>query len=211
MAPRRTWHTACHSCYLRMNAIDGGDWDSVSSVAVYVVLGLFKNAESRGRDDESCGPPAGAVERGGPFQPHGKNRKPKESGRRAPGLLEGQGHLGCFQQLCRLGRTTRYDVSRNVRRFHSSHFRVNARKCAGNKRSSLRSWVRYEKMNTCVSVPFDEDDKDKSVWFLDHDYLENMYGMFKKVNGKEGMEFRANACRFLLGARILIAISYVDS
>lgn len=35
-----------------------------------------------------------------------------------------------------------------------------------------------------VSVPFDEDDKDKTVWFLDHDYLENMYAMFKKVNGK---------------------------
>ena len=34
------------------------------------------------------------------------------------------------------------------------------------------------------SVPFDEDDKDDSVWFLDHDYLENMYGMFKKVNGE---------------------------
>lgn len=33
-------------------------------------------------------------------------------------------------------------------------------------------------------VPFDEDDKDDSVWFLDHDYLENMYGMFKKVNGR---------------------------
>lgn len=33
-------------------------------------------------------------------------------------------------------------------------------------------------------MPFDEDDKDRSVWFLDHDYLENMYGMFKKVNGK---------------------------
>ena len=33
-------------------------------------------------------------------------------------------------------------------------------------------------------VPFDEDDKDPTVWFLDHDYLENMYGMFKKVNGK---------------------------
>lgn len=33
-------------------------------------------------------------------------------------------------------------------------------------------------------VPFDEDDRDDSVWFLDHDYLENMYGMFKKVNGK---------------------------
>lgn len=66
-------------------------------------------------------------------------------------------------------------------------------------------------MNACVSVPFDEDDKDKSVWFLDHDYLENMYGMFKKVNGKERMGFRASARRFLLGARILIAISYVDS
>lgn len=36
-----------------------------------------------------------------------------------------------------------------------------------------------------VTVPFDEDDKDKSVWFLDHDYLENMYGMFKKVNARE--------------------------
>ena len=33
-------------------------------------------------------------------------------------------------------------------------------------------------------VPFDEDDKDRSVWFLDHDYLENMYHMFKKVNGE---------------------------
>ena len=34
-------------------------------------------------------------------------------------------------------------------------------------------------------VPFDEDEKDKSVWFLDHDYLENMSHMFKKVNGKD--------------------------
>lgn len=34
-------------------------------------------------------------------------------------------------------------------------------------------------------VPFDEDDRDKSVWFLDHDYLEHMYAMFKKVNSKE--------------------------
>ena len=34
-------------------------------------------------------------------------------------------------------------------------------------------------------MPFDEDDKEKSVWFLDHDYLENMYHMFKKVNSKE--------------------------
>ena len=33
-------------------------------------------------------------------------------------------------------------------------------------------------------MPFDEDTKENDVWFLDHDYLENMYSMFKKVNGK---------------------------
>ena len=27
--------------------------------------------------------------------------------------------------------------------------------------------------------------QDKNVWFLDHDYLETMYGMFKKVNARE--------------------------
>jgi hypothetical protein len=32
-------------------------------------------------------------------------------------------------------------------------------------------------------VPFEEDDKDPSIWFLDHSYLENMFRMFKKVNG----------------------------
>jgi len=40
-------------------------------------------------------------------------------------------------------------------------------------------------VSNSFAVPFDEDDKDKSVWFLDHDYLENMYSMFKKVNAKE--------------------------
>jgi 26S proteasome regulatory subunit N8 len=34
-------------------------------------------------------------------------------------------------------------------------------------------------------VPFDEEEKEKDVWFLDHEYLENMYTMFRKVNGKE--------------------------
>ena len=29
------------------------------------------------------------------------------------------------------------------------------------------------------AIPFDEDDKDKDVWFLDHEYLENMYNMFR--------------------------------
>lgn len=34
-----------------------------------------------------------------------------------------------------------------------------------------------------IAVPFDEDERDKTVWFLDHDYLEQMSSMFKKVNG----------------------------
>ncbi len=33
------------------------------------------------------------------------------------------------------------------------------------------------------AVPFEEDDQDPSIWFLDHSYMENMYRMFKKVNG----------------------------
>jgi JAB1/Mov34/MPN/PAD-1 ubiquitin protease len=33
------------------------------------------------------------------------------------------------------------------------------------------------------TVPFEEDDRDSKIWFLDHSYLEAMYGMFKKVNG----------------------------
>lgn len=35
------------------------------------------------------------------------------------------------------------------------------------------------------AVPFDEDEEDKNVWFLDMDYLETMYGMFFKVAAKE--------------------------
>jgi 26S proteasome regulatory subunit N8 len=35
------------------------------------------------------------------------------------------------------------------------------------------------------TVPFEEDDKDPSVWFLDHNYVESMNDMFKKVNARE--------------------------
>ncbi|KAI9098300.1 maintenance of mitochondrial structure and function-domain-containing protein [Phlyctochytrium arcticum] len=35
------------------------------------------------------------------------------------------------------------------------------------------------------AVPFEEDEKDPSIWFLDHNYHEAMYDMFKKVNAKE--------------------------
>lgn len=34
-------------------------------------------------------------------------------------------------------------------------------------------------------MPFEEDDKDPSVWFLDHNYVESMNEMFKKVNARE--------------------------
>lgn len=35
------------------------------------------------------------------------------------------------------------------------------------------------------AVPFEEDDNDPSIWFLDHSYLEIMCKMFKKVNARE--------------------------
>lgn len=34
------------------------------------------------------------------------------------------------------------------------------------------------------AVPFEEDKRDPSVWFVDHNYLEEMASMFRKVNGK---------------------------
>ena len=33
-------------------------------------------------------------------------------------------------------------------------------------------------------MPFEEDDKDASIWFLDHNYHEAMFDMFKRINGK---------------------------
>ncbi|CAD7705460.1 unnamed protein product [Ostreobium quekettii] len=37
------------------------------------------------------------------------------------------------------------------------------------------------------AVPFEEDAKDPSIWFLDHSYLENIFRMFKKVNAREAV------------------------
>lgn len=34
-------------------------------------------------------------------------------------------------------------------------------------------------------VPFEEDDKNPDVLFLDHDYLQSMFELFRKVNAKE--------------------------
>lgn len=33
------------------------------------------------------------------------------------------------------------------------------------------------------ALPFEEDEKDPSIWYLDHDYLQEMWTMFRKVNG----------------------------
>lgn len=38
---------------------------------------------------------------------------------------------------------------------------------------------------TTSIVPFEEDEKDPSVWFIDHNYIESMNDMFKKVNARE--------------------------
>ncbi|KAJ9471162.1 26S proteasome non-ATPase regulatory subunit 7-like protein B [Diplonema papillatum] len=37
------------------------------------------------------------------------------------------------------------------------------------------------------AIPFEEDPKNQSIWYLDHHYLENMFSMFKKVNTKEAI------------------------
>lgn len=33
------------------------------------------------------------------------------------------------------------------------------------------------------AVPFEEDDRDPTIWFLDHSYLEELFQMFRRVNG----------------------------
>jgi proteasome lid subunit RPN8/RPN11 len=35
------------------------------------------------------------------------------------------------------------------------------------------------------ALPFEEDEKNPEIFFLDHSYLENMYRMFRKVNARE--------------------------
>jgi len=37
------------------------------------------------------------------------------------------------------------------------------------------------------AVPFEEDDQNAAIWFLDHNFHENMWSMFKKVNARENV------------------------
>lgn len=41
------------------------------------------------------------------------------------------------------------------------------------------------RVSNSFAVPFEEDAKDPAVWFLDHAFIENMVGMFRKINAKE--------------------------
>jgi 26S proteasome regulatory subunit N8 len=40
-------------------------------------------------------------------------------------------------------------------------------------------------VTNCYAIPFEEDPKDKKVWFVDHIYNENMFEMHQKINYKE--------------------------
>eukprot|EP01068_Selenidium_serpulae_P014918 Selendium_serpulae@DN6159_c1_g1_i1.p1 len=40
-------------------------------------------------------------------------------------------------------------------------------------------------ITNCFGLPFEEDSKDSTVWFLDHNFHEQMFYMFKKINAKE--------------------------
>lgn len=40
-------------------------------------------------------------------------------------------------------------------------------------------------IDRCLIVPFEEDERDPSVWFLDHNFVESMRDMFKKINARE--------------------------
>ncbi|CAD7939182.1 unnamed protein product [Amoebophrya sp. A120] len=52
---------------------------------------------------------------------------------------------------------------------------------------TLLGEVRDNKMHilTSFAVPFEEEARDPNVWFLDHNYHEQLSGMHKKVNAKE--------------------------
>ena len=40
-------------------------------------------------------------------------------------------------------------------------------------------------ITNCYALPFEEDPKDKKVWYVDHVYSEQMFEMFQKINTRE--------------------------
>lgn len=62
--------------------------------------------------------------------------------------------------------------------------------CTGSE--SLTGWFGLNdrqggvlEVTNSFAVPFEEDEKNPAIFFLDHSYLENMYRMFRKVNARE--------------------------
>ncbi|KAI9834493.1 MAG: proteasome regulatory particle subunit [Phylliscum demangeonii] len=41
------------------------------------------------------------------------------------------------------------------------------------------------RVSNSFAVPFEEDERDPTVWFLDHNFVESMRDMFKKINARE--------------------------
>lgn len=57
------------------------------------------------------------------------------------------------------------------------------------------------------AVPFEEDLNNPRVWFLDHNFLESMYWMFKKVNSKcfDNLSYGVISCLIAVRDNIFLA------
>jgi len=47
----------------------------------------------------------------------------------------------------------------------------------------LKDKILIQRCIRMLTVPFEEDERDPRTWFLDHNFIEDMNTMFKKVNG----------------------------
>ena len=86
---------------------------------------------------------------------------------------------------------------RSLRPFSKGHAQASRRCAIGPERWKEREGIKQfcwyvatallcaRHTDSRLSVPFEEDEKDPSVWFLDHNYIESMNDMFKKVNARE--------------------------
>ncbi|KHJ44617.1 Mov34/MPN/PAD-1 family protein [Trichuris suis] len=63
---------------------------------------------------------------------------------------------------------------------------VNVSNCFGRK-GNLKEHILHLCPALVHLVPFEEEDTSNGVWFIDLDYLENMYAMFRKVNARESI------------------------
>ncbi len=97
------------------------------------------------------------------------NRVAKDSKRRVVGVLLGESYHG------------RVDVTNSFAGLNRLH-RLFLRPRLSWVPSSMESPAPAPRPAS-LTVPFEEDPRDPTVWFLDSDHLEAMFLMFKKVNG----------------------------